>query len=79
MTFTPYKRLACIETSVQCDIYCLSVSLLGGLLTCPERFPAEQAVKAGEAESTSCGTGPGGEGCVQELELAIWPGRWLGV
>lgn len=36
-------------------------------------------VKAGEAESTSCGAGSGGRGCVQEPELAIWPGMWLRV
>lgn len=44
------------------------------ILTCPERFPAVQAVKAGEAESRSCGAESGGRGFVEEQELAIWPG-----
>lgn len=48
-----------------------------GVLTCPERFQAVQAVKAGGAESTSCEARPGGQGFEWEQQLAIWPGmRW---
>lgn len=48
-------------------------------LDSPECFPAVQVVKAGEAESTSCEGASGGQGCVEEPELEIWPGIWLRV
>lgn len=48
-------------------------------MDCPERFPAVQAVKAGEAESRSCEAASGGRGFVEEQELAIWPGMCLRV
>lgn len=83
------KSLLCYSFVCQQFVYTsyardeLALSLLssvpggGGILTCPERFPAVQVVEAEEGGSKSCGAESAGQGCEQEWKLAIWPGiRW---